>query len=259
MSDLRIYQTSALAARALADQIVTLSEAAISARGRFTLCLCGGSTPQQLYALLATNEYTSRIDWENVHLFWGDERCVPPEHADSNYHMARLAMVDHVPLTLSHVYRMHGELPPEEGAAHYERVLRGYFERRDGKPRFDLLLLGMGEDGHTASLFPGSPALDIADRWVAAVYAEHLQSWRLTLTLPVLNQAQRTFFLVAGANKAEALVAVHAPTEDAPALPVHAIRPTANEPRWFVDQEAARHLTGSLEWMAQQRRGLGGE
>lgn len=246
MPDIRIYPTAALAARAIAGQIVDLCDDAINARGRFTLALSGGSTPEQLYRLLATDEFASRIDWENVHLFWGDERCVPPSHADSNYHTARMALIDHVPVTLSHVHRIHGELPPELAAVQYEQDLRAFFGRREGASgaRFDLVLLGMGDDGHTASLFPGGEELAITNRWVVASHPTSVQHARVTLTPTALNEAQRAFFFVSGESKAPALArAVVPPASEDDMLPVHYIQPVSGAARWYIDAAAARVYT----------------
>jgi 6-phosphogluconolactonase len=258
MPDTRIYPTSALTARALADSIVEIAEYSINARGRFTIALSGGSTPRQLYELLATREYSERIDWANTHVFFGDERCVPPEHADSNSHMARLALLDSVPIPVSHIYRMPAEREPEQAAIDYEKMLREFFGRREAGAgaRFDLVILGVGEDGHTASLFPGSPALDEQERWVMAVYAEHLQSWRLTLTPAAINAAQNICFFVTGEAKADVIGRILIPNEDAEKLPVHYIRGRAAPPRWYLDQAAARRATTSLEWMASKRTSI---
>lgn len=272
MPDIRIYQTLALAARALADQIVQISENAIGARGRFTLALSGGSTPRTLYELLATREYGDRIDWPSCHIFFGDERCVPPEHDDSNYGMARKALLQHIPVPTSQVYHMRGDWEPQAAADDYERALREWFTRRGERlPRFDVCLLGLGEDGHTASLFPDTPALTETERWVVANPVEKLDAWRLTLTPKALNAASRVYFLVSGENKAEMVWRATNPPEDAieapplpgmrPAnefLPVHLIQPTQGEVRWYVDQAAGRLVSSSsLEWLAQQRGGPG--
>lgn len=254
MPDTRIYSTVSLTARAIAQQIVSLAENSINARGRFTLLLSGGNTPRPLYAMLATREFTDQVDWSNVHVFFSDERCVPPGHPDSNSHMVRQLLLDNVPIPVSHIYRIHGENDPEQAALDYEKTLREFFGRREaGGARFDLSLLGVGEDGHTASIFPGSAALDERERWVKAVYAEHLASWRITLTPLALNAAQTTFFFVTGDSKADIIGRILSPNEGAPPLPVHAIKPGAGAPRWYLDQAAAKMVTGSLEWMAEKR------
>lgn len=242
-ADIRIYDTISVAVRALADQIAQLSERAIDTRGRFTIALSGGETPRVLYRLLATDEYTSRIEFNAWQVFFGDERCVPPDDDDSNYHMARLSFLDHVPIPVGNIHRMHGEIEPELAAKAYEDALRDFFTRRgDNRPRFDLVLLGMGAEGHTASLFHGSPALTAEDRWVMAPYVEPLGAHRLTLTAKAINAASRVYFLVGGSAKAEALArAIRAPTSEEEALPVHAIHPQG-EVRWYIDQSAARRL-----------------
>jgi 6-phosphogluconolactonase len=253
MPDTRIYPTGALAARAIADQIVSIAENSINARGRFTILLSGGHTPRPLYALLAAREFNDQIDWSNVHAFFSDERCVPPEHPDSNNHMVRHVLLDNVPIPVSHIYRIHGEIDPEQAAHDYEKILHDFFGRREaGGARFDLSLLGVGEDGHTASLFPGSDALNETERWVRAVYAEHLESWRVTLTPLALNAAQNTFFFVTGESKADIMRGILKPSDGDTPLPVHAIKPRTNAPRWYLDQAAARLISGSLDWMTAQ-------
>jgi len=246
--DIRIYDTLSVAVRALADQIVQISERAIGTRGRFTIALSGGETPRILYRLLATEEYTSRIEFMSWHVFFGDERCVPPDNDESNYHMARQSFLDHVPIPVGNIHRMHGEIEPDLAARAYEDLLRDFFTRRgETRPRFDLVLLGMGAEGHTASLFHGSPALAVEDRWVMAPYVEPLGTHRLTLTAKAINAAARIFFLVGGSAKAEALArAIRPPASADEALPVHAIHPDG-ELRWYVDQSAARRLRSSHE------------
>ncbi len=241
MPDVRVYATLALAARAIADEIVNISERAISTRGRFTIALSGGETPRILYRLLATEEYSGRIEWGQWHVFWGDERCVPPDHDDNNAHMARKMLLDLVPIPLSSIHRIVAEKEPEQAASDYEALLRDFFRRRgETRPRFDLLLLGMGADGHTASLFHGSPALTERERWVMAVYVEALGAYRITLTPPALNAAARTFFFVGGEGKADALLrAVKPPEAGTDPLPIHALQP-GGEMRWYVDQAASR-------------------
>jgi 6-phosphogluconolactonase len=182
---------------------------AIEARGRFCAALSGGSTPQALYERLALPEFTDRIPWDRVQLFWGDERCVPPDHPDSNYRMVRDSLLSKIDIPPENVHRMAGEKEPREAADQYEIELRKFFELRPGDwPRFDLILLGLGEDGHTASLFPGTEALKETGRLVAANYVLKLNAYRLTLTLPVLNHGRCVVFLVAGSSKAAAVKAI---------------------------------------------------
>lgn len=230
-------QRSALMA-ALAEQWLRTGAAAIAARGRFDCALSGGSTPRELYALLGQPAQAKRLDWSKTHIFWGDERCVGPEDPDSNYHMTREALLQKVPLPAANIHRLHGESEPSVAAEVYESGLRAHLGA-DGA--FDLLLLGLGTDGHTASLFPGSPALDEAGRWVVAAADPQVAGrWRLTLTLPILNAARRADFLVAGTDKAERLAQVLRGGAAAEALPASRIRPRAGTLHFWADAEAAR-------------------
>lgn len=176
-------------ADAAAERFAETAEMAVARAGRFTVALAGGSTPKGLHARLAAEPYRSRIPWSRAHVFWGDERCVPPAHTESNFGMAMETLLRHVPIPQAQIYRMRGEDPdPDRAAAEYERLLRNVFELEAGAlPRFDLVLLGMGADGHAASLFPGSPVLREATRLVVAPYVERVAGYRLTLTLPVLK------------------------------------------------------------------------
>jgi 6-phosphogluconolactonase len=234
--------------RAAADRVVGLAAESIAARDRFNWALAGGSTPEALYRLLATTDH-QRVDWSKVHFFWGDERCVPPDHPDSNYRMARLALLDAIASPRENIHGMQGELPPALAAERYEAELARCFGRRvgDAPPAFDLILLGMGADGHTASLFPGTRALDETRRWVVANPIESLRTTRLTLTFPVLDVAAHVLFLVAGADKAERLAQVlaPAPATDATPLPAQRVRPRGNAPEWLVDAAAAARLGGA--------------
>jgi 6-phosphogluconolactonase len=267
-TDTRVYQTLALAALAAANQIAELSEQAIGARGRFSIALSGGSTPRVLYELLTTSEFINRVDYPNWHVFWGDERCVPRHDEQSNYHLAHKAFLQHVPIPTSQVYHMNGEIEPEQAAQDYENLLRDWFTRRgERSPRFDLVLLGLGTDGHTASLFPDTPALVEDQRWVVANWVAQLDAWRLTLTARAINSAARVYFLVAGGEKAEAVWRALTPPDTVPEapplpgmqlaaqpLPVHLIRPSQGDVRWYLDQHAARLVTtSSLEYLAERR------
>jgi 6-phosphogluconolactonase len=247
MSDVQIYPDSAALARAAAERIVSLAGDAIGVRGRFSMGLSGGSTPRALYTLLASKEVAPRIDWAQVHVFWGDERCVPPDDSESNYRMARETLLDHVPLSESNVHRMRGEIDPGQAAADYEQVLRSFFRRSAGpknlaQPRFDLLLLGMGDDGHTASLFPGTAALHERTRWVVENHVEKLDAWRITLTAPVINAAATVIFLVSGEAKAATLRAVLKGPHQPEKYPSQLVRPEHGDLIWMVDTGAAALL-----------------
>lgn len=213
-------------------------------RAFFSLALAGGSTPRGLYERLATPEVASQLPWDCMHVFWGDERHVPPDHPESNYRMAYEALLSKVPVPSHQIHRIRGELPnPAEAAARYERELRDAFAVSSDVPRFDLILLGMGEDGHTASLFPGSQVIHETTKLVAAPWVERLHAYRITLTPVVLNAARHVWFLVCGEAKARALEAVLEGPYDPETYPAQLVRPRDGHVMWFVDASAAARLT----------------
>jgi 6-phosphogluconolactonase len=229
--DVRLFDDVDGLYAAAAELFAAAAESAVGSHGRFRVALAGGGTPLGLYERLAAPPWRDRVPWDRTHAFWGDERAVGPAHPDSNYGRAAEALLRHVPLPPRQVHRLRGERRDLDAAAgDYERLLRGHLgERPDGTPRsgFDLLLLGMGRDGHTASLFPGDEPLTETRRWVAAATAP---PWvqparRLTLTLPVLDAARRCVFLVTGEDKGAALRAVLDPPTGAPPLPAAHVRP----------------------------------
>lgn len=217
------------------------SQAAIHARGRFSVALSGGSTPQKMYIRLSQSPFIEQVDWSRVFLFWGDERCVPPDHAESNFGAARKALLDGAPIPRANIHRIPGELGPERAADLYEQDLRAFFAGED-PPHLDLILLGLGEDGHAASLFPDSPALLEGEHWTAAVM--HAGGPpplvpRVTLTLPVLNAAREILFLVSGENKASILAGVFSPPSSLNDIyPAQLIRPISGRVRWLADRAA---------------------
>ncbi len=231
---------AALSLRA-AEHFTALARARVVENGRFTVALAGGATPRSLYSLLASGAYRDRVPWAVTHLFFGDERCVPPDHPESNFRMVKESLLDHVQIPGDQVHRMQGEDPaPEQAAARYEDELRAFFALAgDELPRFDLILLGLGADGHTASLFPGSPALDERWRLVLPATVEGLVARRMTLTLPVLNAAARVVFLVAGSAKARAVAAVVRGTVAGVTLPAARVEPENGALLFFVDRAAA--------------------
>lgn len=235
---IQIYEDKQELAEAAARDFAERATAAIEERGRFTVALAGGSTPKATYEILA-RDYADGIDWSRVHVFFGDERTVPPDHEDSNYRMAREALLDHVPV--GSVHRMRGELPPEEAACSYEEKLREFFGD-SGPPSIDLVMLGIGEDGHTASLFPNTPALDVTDRWTIENPVEKLDTVRLTLTKPIINAARAVNFLVAGEDKAEALREILQGDADPRDYPAKLIQPTGGAV-WMLDRTAASQLS----------------
>jgi len=233
-------------ARAAAEEIVEAGSRAIEERGRFTVALAGGSTPRRTYELLAdpAAPFGERLRWDGTHAFFGDERHVPPDHPDSNYRMAREALLDRV--AMASVHRMHGEeRQAAAAAASYEAELRRFFglaSAGDAPPRLDLVLLGLGPDGHTASLFPGSAALDERRRWAVAPFVERLGAHRITLTLPVLDRTREVLFLVSGAEKADALAQVLTPAPGSAPPPAARVRPERGALVWIVDRAAASRV-----------------
>lgn len=245
MRKVEIFNTPELLARSAADAVVRCAEDAKRSRGCFSLALCGGETPLKLYSLLASADYSKRLDWSSVHLFWGDERCVPPAHPESNYRAARELLLDRLPLPAGNIHRMRGELEPAVAADLYEAELNHFFRTGKGvmrPPRFDLLLLGMGADGHTASLFPGTAPLRERSRWVIAHYVDPRRGWRITLTPVVINAAAAVLILVSGRVKAAALQAVFTGSYRPDDLPIQIVRPESGNLRWKVDCEAAALL-----------------
>ena len=223
---------------AAAERFALAADRAIAATGKFAVSLAGGSTPERLYRLLATEPYRSRIGWPRVQVFWGDERCVPPDHAASNYGMSRRALLDSVALLPENIHRIRGEDPPHAAADAYEANLRSRCPAPVGC--FDLVLLGLGRDGHTASLFPGSGAVQERSRWVCAVSAPVPPS-RITLTPVILAAAREVIFLVTGSEKATALnLALHGP-ERPVQPPAQAVTSRNENVRWLVDTLAAGH------------------
>ena len=237
--NLRVYDDARQLSEAAARMFVEEARRRIDESGRFAVALAGGSTPKVTYEILARGYGGPEdLDWSKVHAFFGDERSVPPDHEDSNYRVAQEALLSHVPV--GSVHRMRGEMEPREAAALYEKELEEFF---GGPPVLDLVLLGIGEDGHTASLFPDTPALDARDRWAVENPVEKLNTTRLTLTVPAVDAARKVAFLVAGEGKAEALEEILEGRANPHKYPAKLVRPEA-EVAWMVDRAAARLLTG---------------
>ncbi len=240
---------AALAARA-ARHFVEMAEAAVAARGRARIAISGGSTPKVAFGLLAdpARPWLKRMPWDKLELFWVDERCVPPDHADSNYRMTREALLDHAPLQPAQIHRMEGELAPEAAASRYESELRNSFRLEGAEtPRFDLINLGMGPDGHTASLFPHTAALHEIGRLAVANHVQNKDAWRVTLTWPVINQGASVFFLIGGADKAQILKEVMLGPRDPERLPSQLIAPAGGILTLFLDKAAAALLPATNE------------
>lgn len=236
--EVRVFNDDAELARGAADEISLRIRRTLRESDRFTWALSGGSTPRALYRLLAGDPYRESLPWHAIHFFWGDERHVPPDHPQSNFRMAREAMLDAVPVPAGNIHRIAAEEPDAERAAlRYEMELRSFFALAPGEwPRFDLVLLGLGKDGHTASLFPGSAALHERERLVVAPWVEAQKSFRITLTPPVLSHARCTLFLVSGGEKAEALRAVLEGERQPDLYPAQVVE---GNRLWMVDRAAA--------------------
>jgi 6-phosphogluconolactonase len=239
--EVRVFDTAEEVAAAAARRFAELARDAIAARGLFSVALAGGNTPRRVYELLASDGLREQVSWPAVHVFFGDERQVPAEHPDSNFRMASEALLSRVPVPARNVHRIEGRGDAAANASLYEDELRGFFGEADW-PRFDLVMLGMGDDGHTASLFPGTPALSEGRAWVVANRVEKLGAWRVTLTAPAINAARHVLFTVNGAGKAARLREVLRGERDPARLPSQLIRPADGALEWFVDKAAAAQL-----------------
>lgn len=232
-----VAEMAADAARRFAE----LAESYAQSSGRFTVALSGGSTPKAMFQILAEKPFADSLPWRSIYFFWGDERCVPPDHPDSNYRMTNETLLSKVPIPRENIFRIPAEDDDHDrAAANYSETLRTFLAEE--KPRLDLIFLGMGADGHTASLFPGTKALHIDDRIAVANYVEKFQSWRITLTKAVINNARNIIFLVAGADKAPALKEIIEGSRNPELYPSQLIKPTSAELLWLVDEAAAKPL-----------------
>jgi 6-phosphogluconolactonase len=218
-------------AAAAAEKIISIADG----KGDFSIALARGSTPKTLYQLLAREDYSKRMRWKDWRVYFGDERCVPPGHPESNYRMACEALLDQVPIPEGQVFRMKGEGEPEEAAKDYGRLLKQDF----GDGGLDVVLLGMGEDGHTASLFPDTAALDEKDHRCVANYVEKLKTWRVTMSVPFINRARQIIVMVSGAAKARRIEQVLQGPSDPHTLPIQMIDPVEGEMLWLMDAAAA--------------------
>lgn len=231
--ELQVYPDLTALARAAATYFVDAAQSAINLNRRFSVALSGGETPRPMYRLLTTPEFAGRIDWKHIHLFWSDERCVPPNHPDSNYRVAWETFIDHVPISMDNIHRVLGEHDPIIAAETYEQELKDHF--KSALPRFDLILLGLGEEGHTASIFPGSTAATESTRLVVAAQHPRTNDWRVTLTLPTINAAANVVFLVTGPAKANALRIARSGLSAPAEFPASAVDPTDGRLVWLTD------------------------
>ena len=239
--NLRVHPLHEELVHAVADHITAVLRKSVAARGVASLVLSGGSTPRGVYKVLSMEPFRSIIPWASVHLFWGDERCVPATGEESNFRMVDEALIRHISIPPENVHKIPGERPPAEAALAYESEIRKFFRLNEREfPQFDLLMLGLGEDGHTASLFPGTTTLHVHDRIVTDAYVEKLMAHRITMTLPTINHAAAILFLVEGRNKAGILRDVLG--NQGQPYPAQLVRPVAGELLWFVDHAAASQL-----------------
>lgn len=239
LGQLRVFETPDVLAAALADAFVEEASAAIQAHGAFFVALAGGTTPKNAYRLLAQEPRRSNVDWSHVFVYFGDERCVPPQSDDSNYKMAMDAFLRSVNVPPDHVHRMRGEDDPLQAARDYAELL---IQSMGDLPQFDLVMLGMGPDGHTASLFPGTDPLTDNDRLVRAPYVEKFSTYRITVTPRVINNARHVIIATEGLPKAPALYAVREGPYDPALHPVQIVAPVNGRLSWFVDRAAAAEL-----------------
>ncbi len=240
-SQILIKNNSSELAFAGASLIVSAANESLGEKGKFAMAVSGGSTPRPMHRLLVKEPYLSGIPWRNTHIFWVDERCVPEEDPDSNYGAAKRDFLDLVPISSDQIHYMPGELPPDEGARRYVKEIIEFFQLKDNEfPIFDLVLLGMGADGHTASLFPGHRALEERERLVVSLRGGNPDVYRLTLTLPVINNAKKILFLVSGKEKSGILKEVF--KEGPKILPAQRIQPVDGELIWLIDRQAASLL-----------------
>lgn len=240
LGELQVCQDSAAVAASVADLFVACAREAIATeRGVFSVALSGGNTPRAAYALLAREPRASAVAWQQVHIYFGDERCVPPNDPESNFRMAEESFLHAVPIPANNVHRIRGEADPGHAANEYASLLRHDFGQT---PRFDLVLLGMGPDGHTASLFPGHDPLVNSSDLVRAVHVESQSMWRITITPSVINGARTVAFAVEGTTKAEALAAVYQGAPNLTRYPAQVVEPRDGRLVWIVDQLATADL-----------------
>ncbi|MFN0110041.1 MAG: 6-phosphogluconolactonase [Blastocatellia bacterium] len=234
---MEIFDNAQELAWAAALRFAGLAEQFVNENGRFTVALSGGSTPKALLSLLGKAPFADSLPWRSIYFFWGDERCVPPDHADSNFRMAAEALLHKVAVPPENIFRIHAEEDHDQAAEKYSVTIQQFFNSE--APQFDLVFLGMGADGHAASLFPGTTALQVKDRIAVANFIEKLNSWRITLTAQTINQAGNVIFLVAGEDKASTLKAVLEGDRQPEIYPSQLIHPVTGLLTWMLDEAAA--------------------
>ncbi|GAC1431027.1 MAG: 6-phosphogluconolactonase [Terriglobales bacterium] len=242
---IRVFRDKAELFNAAADEIARIANSAVQSNGKFSIALSGGSSPKGLFTLLAGGNVPP-IPWDKTYFFWGDERHVPPDNFESNYRMAKETLLDKLAGPESHIFRVHSEETADKAASDYEQTIKEFFKLSLGEfPRFDLILLGIGPDGHTASLFPGTTALKENNRLVVSNWVDKLKTERITMTYPVLNNAAAVMFLVIGADKAPAVSKVF--EDSSSELPSQKVRPTSGKLMWMLDEPAASALSPQLK------------
>lgn len=240
-SDLFIFPDRDDLSIGAADEIATLAQEAVKATGRFAICLAGGSTPRELYTLLASEPWVKQMPWGKTHIFFGDERCVNQADAQSNFKMINDALLSKVPIPKSNIHAPIGQdSNPEAAAQEYQQQLTEFFGHTS--PVFDLILLGLGPEGHTASIFPNSPAIAERHKHVMAYRVDDAHGWRITMTLPVINAAKHILFLVAGSEKQEIVGQIFSRTQNGHEIPARLVSPTSGTLMWYLDEQAAQQV-----------------
>ncbi len=242
---IEIYPDHEQLSLAAAHYFVQQAKQAITKEGCFSVVLSGGQTPKRAYELLAQPSFQSQIDWQHIFIFWGDERCVPPDDPKSNERMARQALLDKVAIPPNQIFPMRCQSDPELAAQEYEGQIQGFFNRQ--KPQFDLIFLGLGKNGHTASLFPHHTVLHNIQQWVAPLYVAEENMYRLTMTTTLINQSKKIVFLVSGSEKAEILPKIIDGPCNPEEFPAQLIHPAQGELQWFVDKATTQFLQGQKQ------------
>ena len=240
MTKIEILNTPGLVFKAAAGLILQLYEKAVSEKGSFMIALSGGNTPKKLYELLATAPYSKKINWKQVYVFWSDERCVPLSDEDNNSHMASLALLNNVPIPKENIFPVPVNFTPAKAASSYEQLIKTVFKEK--QPHFDLVLLGIGEDGHTASLFPGTDILEEKKVLVKQVYLEGKNMYRVSFTFPLINYSKHILFLVTGKEKSSIVKKIFTKPGKKPVYPAQLVKPVKGKLIWYLDSSAASQL-----------------
>jgi len=245
----QVFQTKAQLVRATVNRIIHTIERSVRTTGRCSIVLAGGNTPRDVYGMLACSPSKNRINWDLLHLFWGDERAVPPDHPDSNFHMVHEALLGHITIPQENIHRIFGELGPRKAASRYSDELEQYFLGQAKK--FDLILLGLGEDGHTASIFPRTEAVSEATKSVGAVFVPQLKAWRVTMMLPLINAAKSIIFLISGSEKSQIVRNLMDLQSPESRWPASMVQPEDGSLHWFLDSSAASLIEANDSLMGE--------